>query len=148
MMRQPDTHDARRTREAEFWRRVRALDRHVLGCRGANGVRQLRWFLCLGLTLALAALLVLWARPLLDAATENPGNHTGRQVMVTAILLKLLAATLLAVCVLTRFWGLAALNMGLVTACVIVTTMGGFGLTAPTPASPPADTVEGTEVTP
>ena len=60
-------------------------------------------------------------------------------------LLKLLAAGLLTVCVLNRFWILAALNMGLVTAWVIATAMGVLDPAAPTPVPTPAEAVEGTK---
>jgi len=145
VIRQADSDGAQLAREAELWRRVRALNAYVLGHPDKARVGQFRWRLCLTLTLALTALLMLWADVLTDAPTESPDGASEGQVIVAEFLLKLLAAALLAVCVLNRFWVLAALNMGLVAVCVTASSMGVFDPPVPTPVSTPPEAVEGVE---
>ena len=60
MIRQSDTGAGQRAREAEPWRRVRALNAYVLGRPDANEVRLIRLILCLILALALGAAMAGW----------------------------------------------------------------------------------------
>ena len=74
MKRHSDTDAARQAREAELWRRVRALDDHVLGRPGARRTASLRVVVWLGLALGLVLLFVLLTGPGADNPTgEVPG---------------------------------------------------------------------------
>ena len=140
-----ETHAHCMAREAELWRRsmayICALDRHVLEELNPRDLRRQRFLFCLGLTLVLTlglVLLLIVQRPPpfdvpLEQANAPDGVLDGGLMLAAAILLKLFAAATLALCVLNRFRVLAAANMALVAACLVL-TMGGFGLFATEPA--------------
>ena len=145
-----ETHAHCMAREAELWRRsmayICALDRHMLGERDPRELRRQRFLFCLGLTLGLALLLIVQLPPPFDVPLEQAsvpdGVLDGGLMLVAAILLKLFAAATLALCVLNRFRVLAAANMALVAAYLVL-TMGGFNPSAPERvASEPPSTAE------
>ena len=132
-----ETHAHCMAREAELWRRTRALDRHVLEELNPRDLRRQRFLFCLVLTLVLALLLIVQLPPPFDVPLEQAnapdGVLDGGLMLAAAILLKLFAAATLALCVLNRFRVLAAANMALVAAYLVL-TMGVFGLLATEPA--------------
>ena len=145
-----ETHAHCMAREAELWRRTRGLDRHVLGKVCPGDLRRQRFLFCLGLTLCvtlgLALLLIVQLAPPFDVPLEQAnapdGVLDGGLMLAAAILLKLFAAATLALCVLNRFRVLAAANMALVAAYLVL-TMGGFNPSAPERvASEPPSTAE------
>lgn len=145
-----ETHAHCMAREAELWRRsmayICALDRHMLGERDPRELRRQRFLFCLGLTLGLALLLIVQLPPPFDVPLEQAnapdGVLDGGLMLAAAILLKLFAAATLALCVLNRFRVLAAANMALVAAYLVL-TMGGFNPSAPERvASEPPSTAE------
>ena len=148
MTRQFDITSGRMAREAELWRRIRALDRYVLGEPTGREAARGRRALCFLLFFALAAL-SLWVGLFMespaDGGPEGAGMRTAWSDLATAILIKLLAAAFLAVCVLHRHWILAGLNLIVVVSYVIATAMGVFDTHAVAPvASPPETASEGT----
>ena len=136
-----ETHAHCMAREAELWRRsmdyICALNRHVLGEVDPRDLRRQRFLFCLVLTLVLALLLIVQLPPPFDVPLEQAnapdGVLDGGLMLAAAILLKLFAAATLALCVLNRFRVLAAANMALVAAYLVL-TMGVFGLLATEPA--------------
>ena len=128
MTRQRDIDAAQLAREAEPRRRAPALNRYVLGDPNRSRPDQALVVLCLLLLFTLV--LVLWAGlfpdPPADADAAGPDGRIGLPILALALLIKFSGAALLVYCVLKRFLLLAALNIGVVTACVITTAMGAF----------------------
>ena len=131
-------------REAELRRRVRALNRHVLGVPGKSRPRQLR--VVLVLTVLFAVALGIWTGASLQVAVDpdtvrpdhSLDDRTEWPMLLTGAVIKLSGAALLAVCVLKRLWLPAALNMAFVMACVIATGVGASDLQGPEPGDAPS----------
>ena len=141
MTRHSDSDLRRMAREAELWWRVRALNRHVLGEPDPRDPLRLRFGLCLGLTLGLAALLIVRIALHLDVPMAQASDPDGGSMPGPAILLKVFATATLALCLRSRFYLLVGANMALVAAYLVL-TMAVFAQGGPEPVPTPTEAME------